>query len=387
MLVLGVMLLGAEPLKADEWAVSGSVNQELSYDDNVVMRKNPKASLIYAITPELNFLHRTDVSEVTANASYGIQRYFDISELDRDNQNYGVNGSYFTDTTVWGLSASYGLTPSRDVAEQESGDYSTNSEKKTFRVAPSIVYQLSEQDEISLFMNYSDTGYSSDKLSDYRDWGGSLTWSRKWSERYTSSLDVFYSDFDSESNVFGQVESDSFGVNLSSTYLLSEKWTIFGTAGVRFTQTTTIPVASSNSNIGKKNSEGFLLDAGFDYKGENLTTRFNVNQSLIPTSQGQLNEQSRVVLDFNYKLTERLSASLLSSFQRSVPVDDSDGNKRTNFTVHPSISLLLTPDWVLSTSYRYRYQKRSIASFDEEANSNLYMMSLNYSWKGLSTAR
>ena len=386
-LILVSMLLGVTPLRADEWEVKGKIDQNLSYDDNVIMRKDSEASMIYALTPELNFTHRTDVSEITANASYGIQRYFDISELNRDNQNYGVKGKYFTDATLWGLSVNYGLTPSRDVAEQESGLFDLNTEREELSIAPSVNYQLSEQDSVSFSGQYVDIGYSSNVLSDYRDWGLNAKWSRQWSERYTSSFDVFYSNFYSEGNGFvdSEVESDSFGANLSSTYLFSEKWTIFGTAGVRFTET------ESNflGGVTKDSSAGFLLDAGVDYTGESLSAKFNVNQSLIPSSRGDLNEQSKATADFKYEFTERLSASLLTSFQRLKPVDsnNSSRNKRTNFTVNPSISLMLTPDWVLSTSYRYRYQKRDISNFEESANSNLYMMSLNYSWQGLSMAR
>jgi hypothetical protein len=336
------------------------------------------------------------VSEISANASYGYQRYENISELDRQNQNYGIDGRYFTDTTVWGVSAQYSLTPSRDTAEQDSGDFSSNSEKEMIFISPSVSYRLSEQDKLLLSAQYSDTSYSTAQLVGYRDWGVNLMWSRQWSERYTSSLDVFYSNFDSERSSslgldriggFGsQTESDSFGANLSSTYLFSENWTIFGTVGVRLTETRRSSLLGS---VEKDSSEGFLLDAGVDYEGESLFAKFNISQSLMPSSRGQLNDQFKVELDLNYKVTERLSASLLSHFQKIDPADNYNGggDKRTNITVNPSISLMITPDWILSTSYRYRYQKRSIRNIEETANSNLYMMSLNYSWQGLSMAR
>jgi outer membrane scaffolding protein for murein synthesis (MipA/OmpV family) len=394
-LILVVVLLVMEPLKADEWTVKGRIDQDLSYDDNVTMRKESEASFIYAITPELNFSHRTDVSEISANASYGYQKYEHIPRLDRQNQNYGIDGRYFTDTTVWGVSAQYSLTPSRDTAEQDSGDFSSNSEKEMIFISPSVSYRLSEQDKLLLSAQYSDTSYSTAQLVGYRDWGVNLMWSRQWSERYTSSLDVFYSNFDSERSSslgldriggFGsQTESDSFGANLSSTYLFSENWTIFGTVGVRLTETRRSSLLGSAE---KDSSEGFLLDAGVDYEGESLFAKFNISQSLMPSSRGQLNDQFKVELDLNYKVTERLSASLLSHFQKIDPADNYNGggDKRTNITVNPSISLMITPDWILSTSYRYRYQK-SIREDEETAHSNLYMMSLNYSWQGLSMAR
>jgi opacity protein-like surface antigen len=230
--------------------------------------------------------------------------------------------------------------------------------------------------------------------------GLNLAWSRKWTERYSSSLSIFYSNFESSRNstIDGiETTSDSIGINISSTYLLSEKWEIFGTIGGRVTESDTdfITILGKNS-IKNRTEAGFLLDAGFNYNGESLSALFNVNRSLVPSSQGQLNEQSRISLDLDYQITERLSFGMLTSYQESESASIDNGqtesialndqlNNRKNLTIQPSMSWKLSPDWVLSTSYRYRYQERS--GNEKAADSNSIILSINYHWQGLSIAR
>ncbi|MCK5830869.1 MAG: outer membrane beta-barrel protein [Methylococcales bacterium] len=387
-----LILTSISPLQAGEWHVKGNIFQSFSYDDNVIMRENPEASTIYALTPTLKVSHQTDVSEITANASYGIQRYFDKTEFNRENQNYGISGRYSTENIEWAGVASYSLAPARDTAEQESGDFSTDSDRETFFVSPSVSFQLSELDRLTFLAHYTNTSYSTDELdnvessttdslSDYVDKGLNLSWSRQFSELYTGSISIFYSNYKSSDynrEPTNQKESDSGGANISLTYFLSEKWEIFGTVGGRVTNT-------KRFNGGSKTSSGYLIDSGVNYKGEVLFAEFNVKQSLEPSSQGSLNDQFRISFDLEYKITERFSASLLNSYQESESVDSSD--KRRNYTFNPSLSWKITPDWTLSGSYRYRYQKRPIDGLEETANSNLYMLSVNYIWQGLSVAR
>lgn len=390
-----LILFSIAPLHASEWKVNGSIHQAISYDDNVVMREHSEASPIYALTPTLNIAHRTDVSEIKANASYGIQRYFDKTEFDRENQNYGISGRYSTEDIDWGLRANYSLTPARDTAEQESGDFSTDSDRETYSVSPTISYRLSELDSLLLSAHYTNTDYSEgdndgkafdtpDNLNDYVDKGINLTWSRQWSELYTSSLNVFYSkykSFSSDGVSPNQTKSDSGGANISLTYFLSEKWELFATVGGRMTKT-------KGFNGVSNTSAGYLIDSGVNYTGESVFAEFSIKKSLEPSSQGPLNDQFRINLDLEYKLTERLSLSVLNSYQHTESViEEGGGNERRNYTFNPSLNWQVARDWTLSGSYRYRYQKKPIGVAEETAHSNLYMLSVNYNWQGLSIAR
>lgn len=439
-----LIIIKIAPSSAGEWKVNAGVAQDVSYDDNVIMRgddlpineddpnkppkNDTKASLIYKVTPSLNLSHKTEVSDVSAYASYGVQRYFDIKKFDRNHQNYGIRGQYNTERTSWGLGSSYSVTPSRDTAQQESGDFDTDAERKSFSISPSVSYEITEQDSLSFLTQYTNTQYSindfdrkeltderctsalfntneldtSCNFSDYDVINLKLLWSREWSERYISSLDVFYTNFKSSKIITDEDElkSHTGGANITSTYIFSESLDLFGTIGFRVTKSNDTtnrsfiipanpedPDSIDKFSTREGSSEpGWLLNVGANYHDDNWETEFIVYHGLEPSSQGGLLDQTKVSIDLRYNFTERLYATLLSDYQISKPHDGE--NKRTNATFYPALSWKLNPEWTLSTSYRYRYQKRFLRNNEEEeAGSNLYMLSINYRWQGLNIAR
>ncbi|MEE9336527.1 MAG: hypothetical protein V3U87_00470 [Methylococcaceae bacterium] len=402
-----LIIINITSSNASEWKVNAGIDQNISYDDNVIMREEPEASLIYKVTPSVNLSHKTDVSNLSAYASYGVQRFFDIEDLNRNHQHYGIQGEYNTERTTWELDSLYSSAPARNTAGLESGDFETDADRKTFSISPTVSYQLTEQDRLSLSAQYTNTRFevsdseqrllpiicgvktdigavvdSACGLNKYEDVSVRLLWLRQWTERYSSTLNVFYSNYDS-SKIFldDNTKSDSTGLNISSTYLLYENLELFGTVGYRATKT--------NRDSIETDSDGFLFDIGAKYNDINWLAELKVNKSLVPSSQGSLNDQTKVSVDLQYKFTERLYASLLSNYQISESVEGQGLNKRTNITFHPTLSWKLNPDWTVSTSYRYRYQERFLRSSgaEEEADSNLYMLSIHYRWQGLNIAR
>ncbi len=414
-------------VKAAEWAVDADVLQSLSYDDNVILREEAEGSFIYNITPIVSFYHRTDSSELTANASYGYQHFFDIPTFNREHQEYGLDWQYNMDRLKWGLATTYSIAPSRDTAEEDSGDSETDADKTYFFISPSVSYQLTELDRLSLSANYSDNSYSTSEFADSVSKRVNLTWSHKWTNRLRNSVNIFYSMFDSDrtsaenpidfqknreidrqkqiirafNRLPGRVllipdtpkdlglldiETISYGINFSMYYSLSEKWEIFGGVGGRLSETEFVFDREFQDS---ESSEGFLFDAGFQYTDENLFAELSIKRSLIPSSNGSLQELSRYELDMNYSISERLSAAMLLSYQETEQVAGEFSNQsiRTNIQFQPSISWRLDPDWTISGSYRYHWQERTRGEGTEIADSNMFMVSVNYNWQGLSIAR
>jgi hypothetical protein len=375
-----------------EWSLKGSVDQSLGYDDNVRMQANPQGSFKYRIVPVLTFLHKTDVSEIKANASYGTQVYTDIPEFDQDIQNYGLSGLYKTERFEWGVASNFSVTPSRNTATQDSGVFNTNSDRTHWSVSPSVSYRIDEVNNLILSPSYSEssftTGSSSTNGSVFRNnttYNINLAWQRVWSERYLSALSVFYSNFDSPKNTNAGLGSsstfDSVGINLSNDYLWSENLKLQGTVGVRHTE--------SNGNGVSSSSFGFLANAAANYTGENFSSGINFSRSLIPSNQGQLQEQTGVGLNFSYKIAERLSTSFNIHYQESTSVNAINQATRTNLVMEPGIRWQLAPDWSLGGSYRYRTQDRGAVNNtgDLTADSNLFMLSIDYNWQGLTLSR
>jgi hypothetical protein len=211
-----------------------------------------------------------------------------------------------------------------------------------------------------------------------------LDWQRQWTERYSSSVSVSRSSFQSSnSNSNTKLNSQTYNINLSSTYLLSEQWKLFTVIGGRVT-------FSKNSFAGnsiKSQSQGFLINSGVSYKGENSLSQLSFNRSLMPSSQGQLQEQNKLNLNLSYQFTEHLSALLTASYQlTNRSATNGDKNSRENMIIQPAITWHFLQEWTMSGSYRYRSQK-STGSQNKEVASNLFMLTINYNWDGLSLSR
>jgi hypothetical protein len=381
---------------AAEWSIKGFVDQFLSYDDNVRMRTPKAGSFEYKIIPTLTFLHKTDVSEIQANASYGTQVYSNpvFSQLNQDIQKYSFSGLYKTERIDWGMSWAYSIVPSRNTALQDSGNFNASSATDKWHVSPYLTYKISEIDSLNLAFSYGESSFSNSAGTGFRNNDTKdvqLTWQRLWTERYSSSVNAFYSNYFSQRGPgglgsFGGVKSvsyDSVGVNFSNAYSWSENWKFNGTVGGRYT------VSEANAN--NSSSFGFLANGAIEYTGESYSAGLHVGRSLAPSNQGALQELTSVDFNANYKITDNLSAGFDTGYHLSTLVNQGNQSTRETIVVNPSIRWNVLPELALVGSYRYRTQDRSgngsaVNSFNtgiSNSDSNLFMLSINYNWQGL----
>ncbi|WP_156830527.1 porin family protein [Methylobacter marinus] len=393
-------------IDAAEWGVNATINQALSYNDNVRMSQNPQGSVIYDLTPTINFTRKTEVWDIVGMASYGLQHYTEIEQFNNNPQHYGLITAYRTERSNLGLSANYSIAPSQNFAEQDTGNFSSNADRKNLSVTPSYSYRFTELDSLIGSASYSKSTYSNggsnngadfNNFNDNENKSVNIGWQRQWSELFMQSISVFYTNYESTGQV--NSNSDSYGINLSSSYQFSEKWQFSGTIGGRITDTSTetVIIPGLLTAIEQNTTEGFLADVGVHYKGERLSSNFGVSRSLVPSGQGQLTEQTRVSLDLSYQITERLSSGVAASYQETDSAsgdDDSLGISRTNTRISPHVDWKLTQDWLMSASYAYRKQDSGNSAAitgsrgaTGNGDSNIFMLSINYNWPGLSISR
>lgn len=381
-------LLSISVAYGDEWVVDATVAQDLFYDDNVTMTEEPRGSFAYKIIPVVNLLHRTEVSEIRAAASYGTQVYDKFDALNQDIQKYDVTGNYLTERSQWGLAANYNVAPARDTAEEDSGVFASAAQKTSWSIGPSISYRLTELDNLILSQSYSETRYSSGNFSDNQSLLIDLAWQRQWAERYSSSLRVYYlsDDFENQGGLnVSQTNNETYGADVAGTYLISERWDVDGSVGIRRTDTEFYLTTDGLSLVNRSSSFGFLFDFGARFHGERLSAQLRFNRSLVPTAQGQLNQQTRAEASLQYELTPHLAADVGASYQISEPVGDEINIRRDNMNFQSSLRWRIFRDWTVVGSYRFRYQDSE--SRQQAVDSNLFMLAINYNWQGLSFSR
>jgi hypothetical protein len=410
LLVINLLLVVCNQLAfADEWQVSGLVDQSMGYDDNVTMRPDPlnQGSFWYRITPVLNLIHRTEATEIKTNATYGTQVYSDIPSFSQDFQNYGLDSIFKTEMIDWKLGFNYSITPTRNLGYQ-TGNFSSAAFNESWSINPAMIIKLNDIDKLIFSPGYSESSFTrqsgtdpADINTNFRDYNTidmSLTWQRLWSERYNSTVSLFGSILDSQSGNQNSLDNirdlsnTSVGINFGNNYLIDEKWIIDGTIGVRNTETVINSVSSS--------SVGFLANVGVNYKDDDYTAGFYFNRSLNPSNFGSLQEQTGVGFNFNYSVLKNLSVNLNANYQKSTIVNNnqqqlvnlSSQRSRQNIVIEPSVHWNFLPEWSLTGSYRYRTQDKvtvdsTVGSPEKLAESNLFMLSVNYNWQGIKFSR
>lgn len=334
--------------------------------------------------------------DIEADASYGLQTYTNKNVQDQKLQNYGLSTVYKTSHSNLGLNTNYSITPTRNTALESSGNFASNASSENWSISPSYSYKLTGRDSLTGSASYSKTTYSSTDFNSSNSTAGfndsenqsiNLGWQGTWTERLDFSVSPFYSNFKSALS-----ESSSYGINLSSNYAVSKQWILSGTIGGRITDTTVETGVSSGQNVvDQTTSEGFLADLRAGYVGKKLSSSFGLSRSLVPSAQGQLTEQTIINFDLSYKLSERLSSNLGASYQQTDAVNNSSvsngtGLNRTNFMFITGLGWKLTRDCNLVASYQFRRQE--IKNPDTNtADSNMFMLTLNYNWPGLSVSR
>ncbi|WP_288356387.1 hypothetical protein [uncultured Cycloclasticus sp.] len=368
-------------VQAAEWALSGNVNSSLEYDDNIFMRNENKLGDYHAsMSPTLKVAHALENFESSLSTGYVSDRYETSSQLDTDNPFLRFETDYKTERSIWGLDLSYVESSSRSEAEEDSGDFETNSTSTTESISPSYSFQLSERDVLLINASYSTKEYSTTDFSDSRLRSLSTNWQHQFTERFNGGVSLSVSN-NKSIGLFSTTDDDTYNVSLTTKYDLSEIWAINGSVGIRqlnSEQTDLFGYTEDSSDAGPS------LDMSVNYKGELNNVDVNLSSSISPSSTGGVTEQDRFSLNWSRELSETITARISTSYQKTTSTINSN-DERENISFSPSVNWKFSRDASLGLSYRFRQQKEELD--DSDASSQTVMLTLNYNWDGFRVSR
>lgn len=369
-------------VQAAEWSLSGSLNPSLEYDDNIFMRdKNKVGDYHSRMTPTLIAAYKLEKSDVSFSTGYVMDRYETSRFLDNDDPFYRFNSTYQTQRSSWGLGLSYVESSSRSDAEEDTGDFETNSTSTTKTINPSFGYQLTERDSVSVSGRYTKREFSTIDFSDNETRTLSTSWQHQFTERLNGGLSLSANN-NKSNGVISKTDDDTYNLSLTSSYDMSEIWTINGSVGVRqldSKQTNAFGVTDKNTDSGSS------LDINVSYKHDVDTANLSISRSVSASSTGNVNEHDVIRLSLSRQLSEMLTASISSSYQETRSASDSSTNVRKNINLTPSLNWNFSSNANLGLSYRYRQQKES--QVKTNVSSNAIMLTLNYNWDGFRVSR
>ena len=367
-------------VQAAEWSLTSTLNPSVKYDDNVFMSEKKQSSVQHAISPTVTIKREVEASQLSLVTGYNIDRYVAFNELDRDDPFIRLESGFSTERSQYDLLASYEQKSSRSIAEQDTGDFNTESTVTTKTLLPSYSYQLTEYDSLYLSAAYTTRSYSTADFNDNETISLNSAWQHLFSDRLSAGLAVSVSNYQSD-GLTVKTDDDNYSLSTVLNYQLTELWQFSGQIGLR-----KLNSSSSSNGLNETNSSsGSLFNFNVSKKTEFDTLSLDVSRSLSPTSLGDVNEQDSLRFQWSRDITENLSSRLSASYQQTISATDEGNDERENLNLSPSIKWQFERNLGIDLSYNYRQQKNS--SDDTDVNSNSVMVSLIYDWDGYRISR
>ncbi|AUZ84315.1 autotransporter domain-containing protein [Methylophaga nitratireducenticrescens] len=388
MSVLVASLFQSNIARSAEYIIGADFSPTFNYDDNVELRDDEEGSFVTKITPTLLLSRAVENASISMDAGYRVERYTSLSDLDRQDPFANIAGSYNTERSAYGLRAGYSERAQRSIADEDTGDFSSNATVTTKSLAPSYQYQFTERDFLYTSVNYNESAYDTSRFSDTETTSLTGGWRRNLTERLTGGLALTYAQYESESE-FSESEYDSYNLSVTSTYMMNERWSFSGQVGYRTTESESQSLLGGPEQTDR--NTGSLFDFSANYVGELNTLSFSLSRSLNPSGEGVVNETDRVSLSWNRNIAETVSVSFNTSYQETQSADDLTNTDREYFTFSPALNWQLQRNLALKMGYQYRQQKGTsfggLDTNDDKVDSNMVFLTVNYDWDGLRFSR
>ncbi len=404
LLVLACIVFGKDAAAA-QWALKGSLGQQLQYDDNISLNTIRKDSVAgYLLKPSLQATRKTGSLDVGLEGQGDIRRY-DDSRWDCNNYNLGSNNDYRAKRSVFSLSGGYSVSCSYSQQITDTGLLVPASQAENYRLTPSWTWQWTSRDQLTLGTSYSKTSYSN-SLGDVASSTGlsfsgndtytvNLGGNHEWSKRLSLNEKLLFSNVQyTGSNTSTQ---NLFGFQLGANYKINHYWAVSAGGGPMWVDT---QQSSDGVTSGQNPSLSLGSVANINLSYSDQLTQFSTgfSNSVNPSAIGQTLQTSSTFANYSYRLTQHLLLDLTSNYSRSESIGGQSSDNSTSqfnrsyFTVAPGIAWELAKSWRLKGSYVYRWQdyqqNKNLQNLNAgTSDSNAVMFSLGYSWDGIRLSR
>lgn len=396
-----VVLCGLpQALYAAQVIYTPSIDLRGTYDDNSFFSSaeddDDEGDYEVRLTPALSVERSTERHQTSADLSYDIVRYMREDDRDRIDHNYGLSHSYAA-SPRWTLSfdGSYRRASSFETVLEEEGFIVREGLLQIFSVAPSAVYSLSERQSLSMYVSLQGNRYENNDNFDSLSYGPGLTYRYILSERTSldTSLSFLFSQYERDSqtprirrgstSLLDKEERENESVSLSQAinHSFSDRLSVqLGIGGTlrkstsdeftgRFVDSETgffqVPGATGTVAAEVEETEDTTLSLSYNAAASYALERGGVNASASRQSYssaiGETTDNTRVLLNFNYRLLRQLTARVGGGYTQSTR-DDNDSD-RSSYSINSSLTYRM-PKRNLRFSCGYSYTRV------EESNSN-----------------
>ena len=373
--IAGALLLVTFPAAslAAGWVADFSFDADAAYDDNFLMSDTEQESWIYSVKPEVSLIYLTPVMTSELDAKLAVKRYSEFDQFDSEDPAFSWKNSYKRARSTWSMDFGYRESSQRDFAEEDTGQFDSNTIVETVYVDPSVVFRVTEKDDLGISLGYTERDYDADDFSDNENETVGLNWQHKVDEVLSTTANISVSKYQADRPNINTNETDYENITVGFIYQYSESLNINGSTGYFQSDSRKRIISGPAVVIVDSENTGLLLNLGMNYSQEKTDWSLSLSRGLYPSSQGDVEERDSLGIGFEHRFTTRSSSGINVSWYNTNSVD----NDRESINISPYYHYRLTEKLTLQTSYVFRSFDRQLGG---EVDSNRVKLGLRYSF-------
>ena len=373
--IAGALLLVTFPAAslAAGWVADFSFDADAAYDDNFLMSDTEQESWIYSVKPEVSLIYLTPVVTSELDAKLAVKRYSEFDQFDSEDPAFNWKNSYKTARSTWSMDFGYRESSQRDFAEEDTGQFDSNTIVETVYVDPSVVFRVTEKDDLGISLGFTERDYDADDFSDNENETVGLNWQHKVDEVLSTTANISVSKYQADRPNINTNETDYENITVGFIYQYSESLNINGSTGYFQSDSRKRIISGPAVVIVDSENTGLLLNLGMNYSQEKTDWSLSLSRGLYPSSQGDVEERDSLGIGFEHRFTTRSSSGINVSWYNTNSVD----NDRESINISPYYHYRLTEKLTLQTSYVFRSFDRQLGG---EVDSNRVKLGLRYSF-------
>lgn len=415
---------------AKEYSVETILRAGGEYDDNVRLGEEEIDIAGVVVSPELNFGVRTERLEVALNTALDFA-HFDRSKYNSDDQDIALTSVYAFEYNVFKASAQLKRDSTRTSEVLDTGNIGGQAERRESEsFALAWQHLFTEKQSLELSASYAKVDNEAVRLSDYDYSGVNAAYTFVLSDRTRFIAQLVANRFESDTFrlvQFGQSENgavcipnssfvvgesivvidelcppfvaaeirqDTYGMNVGVERVVTEKLLFSIAVGANYVESSYDSQGADDfsgrsgldllTGLEDEDDTTFFLSSSLDYTGERTTLNLSFSSNTNPSSNGYLLLSNQLLLNLNYRLSERSNVFARLDFIDSGALGDVvdslgqpvNSNDRTYGAASAGASYRLTEAWYIEASYRFRAQDREF--LDDIAKSNALFFKIAY---------
>ncbi len=391
----------AWPAWCAEWAFEPTVESRVTTTDNINLTPGVHEAVTgIALRPKATFARRTEATEVTGTASFGLNRYPDDSDLNSDDVNLAIASKLVAERSTYGLSAAFTRDSTLESELASTGIVQARRQRNLLHVSPTWNYSLTERSSVFADYQYDAAHYEAGSgLMDYSNQQASGGYQYLLSPRTALSVSGSYSRYETDT---GSFLTNSYALNVGLNYDATDRLKLAFGIGTRYSNTRIertdsfcefgalvvcqffgIPLTtvSSTTNIG---DHGLSFNASADYAWERTSANLGISRDLNPTGSGPLVQTDRLTAGIDHKFSEKLSGNATVSYLLSHYIGGL-GSDTSYYRLDCALGWKLDEWWTASAGYSFAYQK--VKDAPQAANANTVFVSISYTWPKMAVSR